>query len=87
MQDKVFKYNSMNAIQNLIIREKFENRLKLVEFDTLNGFSSVKYSLYLDGKLVQSFEDENHDSGAIREAYQYFIGFIDAFIILTNNNQ
>lgn len=82
MQNKLFKYNLMNAIQNILIREKFENRLELKEFDTPNGFSSVKYSLYLDGKLVASFEDENHDSGAIREAYQYFLGFVDAFIIL-----
>lgn len=86
MQTKIFKYNSMNAIQDMLIREKLENRLELKEFDALNGFSSVKYSLYLDSKLVQSFEDELHDSGAIREAYQYFLGFIDAFILLTNNN-
>lgn len=77
----------MNDLQNMLIREKIENRLELKELDTLNGFSSVKYSLYLDGKLVQSFEDELHDRAAIREAYQYFLGFIDSFILLTNNNR
>ena len=87
MQNKIFKYNLMNDIQNMIIREKLENRIELKEYDTLNGFSSVKYSLYLDGRLVQSFEDELHDSGAIREAYQYFLGFIDAFVLLAIDNQ
>lgn len=84
MQSNIFKYASMNDLQNLIIREKLENILELKEFDTANGYSSKKYSLYFKGLLVQSFEDENGDSGAIREAYQYFLGFIDSIITVKN---
>ena len=81
MQDKIFKYASMNQLQNMIIREKLENELELREFDTLNNYSTKKYSLYCKNKLVGSFEDENNDSGAIKEAYQYFLGFIDCYCI------
>ena len=81
MQDKLFKYSSMNDIQNLIIREKLESEIELKEFNTENGYSSKKYSLYCNGKLVSSFCDEKHDSGEIREAYQYFLGFIDCYLI------
>lgn len=82
MQDRLFKYQSMNDIQNLIIREKLEDYITLKEFSTGNSYSNVKYSLYHNGKLVMSFEDDLHDSGAIREAYQYFLGFIDAVFLL-----
>ena len=81
MQNKIFKYDSMNQLQNMIIREKLENELELREFDTLNSYSTKKYSLYCKNKLVGSFEDERFDSGAIREAYQYFLGFIDCYFI------
>ena len=82
MHDKVFKYLNMNDLQNMIIREKLEDVLELKEFETSNAYSTVKYSLYYKGKLVMSFEDEVVDSSAIREAYQYFLGFIDAVFTL-----
>ena len=82
MQNTIFKYSSMNDIQNLIIREKLEDSITLKEFKTNNGYSTVKYSLYHNELLVSSFTDEVDDSGAIREAYQYFLGFIDAVITL-----
>ena len=69
MQNKIFKYDSMNQLQNMIIREKLENELELREFDTLNNYSTKKYSLYCKNKLVGSFEDETNDSGEIGRAH------------------
>ena len=82
MQNRIFKYQSMNDLQNMIIREKLEDSITLKEFKTGNGYSTVKYSLYYNGLLISSIADEIHDSGVIREAYQYFLGFIDAVITL-----
>lgn len=68
----------MNSLQNMIIKNNLEDVLELKEIDTNNAYSKVKYSLFHNGKLVASFEDDNHDKFAIIEAFQYFLGYIDA---------
>lgn len=78
MQNTIFKYQSMNSLRNMIIKNNLEDVLELKEIATNNDYSSVKYSLFHNGKLVASFEDDNNDSFAIIEAYQYFLGYIDA---------
>lgn len=78
MQNTIFKYQNMNSLQNMIIKNNLEDVLELKEIETNTSYSKVKYSLFHNGKLVTSFEDDNNDYFAIVEAYQYFLGYIDA---------
>jgi len=74
------KYKIIQNLDDMLKRESI-NEITIKETETKKSFSSVRYSLFLNDRLVESFEDDNHDFSQIEAAYSYFLGFIDCYLI------
>lgn len=79
----MFKVMDINDIQNMIIRNKLEDIIRITELELVDVNNSYRYTLFFKNKIVNSFEIYE-DTCKLDEiaAYHYMLGFIDLYTIL-----